>query len=249
VAQRISAQQELEQAQAEHEVARSRAAAARQKLLDHGLDESALVHLEDGGTPSSELHVVSPLDGTIVDRDAVVGESVERGDALFRVAHLDSMWLELSVPESEVLQVAPGQEVVVTFDRHPGLEARGRVTWVGSSIDPETRMVEARAEVANPDRMLRHGMFGRARIGSQTASEALWIQADAVQYVDGHPFVFARLSDDLFEVRKVVIGGSAGGRFTVTAGLHPEDEIVVAHSFILKSELLKSRLGAGCVDH
>jgi cobalt-zinc-cadmium efflux system membrane fusion protein len=249
VAQQISAQQELEQAQAEHEVARSRAAAARQKLLDHGLGESAIGHLEDGGTPSSELHVVSPLDGTIVDRDAVVGESVERGDALFRVARLDSMWLELSVPESEVSQLAPGQEVVVTFDRHPGLEARGRVTWVGSSIDPETRMVEARAEVANPDRMLRHGMFGRARIDSQRSSWALWIPADAVQHVDGHPFVFARLADDLFELRKVAIGGSAGGRVAVTAGLQPEDEIVVAHSFILKSELLKSRLGAGCVDH
>jgi cobalt-zinc-cadmium efflux system membrane fusion protein len=249
VAQQISAQQELEQAQAEHEVARSRAAAARQKLLDHGLDESDIAHLEGGGTPSSELHVVAPLDGTIVDRDAVVGESVERGDALFRVARLDSMWLELSVPESEVSQVAPGQEVVVTFDRHPGLEAHGRVTWVGSSIDPETRMVEARAEVANPDLQLRHGMFGRARIGSSRATESIWVPSDAVQHVDGHPFVFARLADDLFELRKVAIGGSAGGRVAVTAGLHPEDEIVVAHSFTLKSELLKSRLGAGCGDH
>lgn len=248
-AQRISSQQELEQARAEHEVARSRAAAVRQKLLDHGLGESAITHLEDGGTPSSELHVVAPLDGTIVARTAVVGESVERGDTLFRVARLDSMWLELSVPESEVSQLAPGEEVVATFDRNPGLEIRGRLTWVGSSIDPETRMVEARAGVANPDRQLRHGMFGRARVGSPRAAEVLWIQADAVQRVDGHPFVFARLAADLFELRKVVIAGSEGGRVAVTAGLHPEDEIVVAHSFTLKSELLKSRLGAGCVDH
>lgn len=248
-AQQISAQQTLEQAEAEHEVARSRAAAARQKLLDHGLGESTIADLDNGGGPSSELHVVAPLDGTIVDRDAVVGESVERGDALFRVAQLDTMWLELSVPESEVSLVAPGQEVVVTFDRHAGLEARGRVTWVGSSIEEETRMVEARAEVANPDRMLRHGMFGRARINSLGASEALWVPADAVQLVDGHPFVFARLADDLFEMRRVAIGGSAGGGIAVTAGLEADDEIVVAHSFTLKSELLKSRLGAGCVDH
>jgi cobalt-zinc-cadmium efflux system membrane fusion protein len=123
------------------------------------------------------------------------------------------------------------------------------VTWVGSSIDPETRMVEARAEVANPDLRLRHGMFGRARIGSSRATEPIWVPSDAVQHVDGHPFVFARLADDLFELRKVAIGGSASGRVAVTAGLHPEDEIVVAHSFTLKSELLKARLGAGCVDH
>jgi cobalt-zinc-cadmium efflux system membrane fusion protein len=92
-------------------------------------------------------------------------------------------------------------------------------------------------------------MFGRARITSPGAGETLSVPLDAVQYVDQQPFVFARLADDLFELRKVAIGGSAGGRVAVTAGLHPEDEIVVAHSFTLKSELLKSRLGAGCVDH
>jgi cobalt-zinc-cadmium efflux system membrane fusion protein len=248
VAQRISAQQGLDQAQAEYEGARNRAAAARQILLDHGLGESTIRHLEEAGTPSSDLDVVAPLSGTIVDRHAVVGESVEPGHALFRVARLESMWLELSIPEREVSRVAVGQEVVATFDLHPGLEARGRVTWVGSSIDPETRMVKARAEVANSGLQLRHGMFGRARTGPTQGSETIWVPDDAVQYVDEQPFVFARLADDLFELRKVAIGGSSVGRIAVTAGLDPDDEIVVTHSFTLKSELLKSRLGAGCVD-
>jgi cobalt-zinc-cadmium efflux system membrane fusion protein len=248
VEQRVSAQLELDQAQAEYEVARNRTAAAHQILLNLGLSENSIRRLEESGTPSSDLDVVAPLTGTIVDRDAVVGESVEPGEALFRVVRLDSMWLELSIPERDVSRVAPGQDVVATFDLQPGLEARGRVTWVGSSIDPETRMVKARAVVANPDRMLRHDMFGRALIGSSRATESIWVPSDAVQYVEQQPFVFARLADDLFELRKVAIGGSAGGRVAVTAGLGPEDEIVVAHSFTLKSELLKSRLGAGCVD-
>jgi cobalt-zinc-cadmium efflux system membrane fusion protein len=139
--------------------------------------------------------------------------------------------------------------VVSIFDLQPGLEARGRITWVGSSVDSETRMVMARAEVANPDRQLRHGMFGRARIAArEAAGETIWVPGDAVQYIDEQPFVFARLADDLFEVRKIAIGGSSGRMVAVAAGLDPEDEIVVAHSFALKSELLKSRLGAGCAD-
>jgi cobalt-zinc-cadmium efflux system membrane fusion protein len=249
VAKRISPQQDLDKARAEFEVASNQAAAARQILLDHGIGEGAVRQLENGGPPSSDLDVVAPLSGTIVDRDAVVGESVEPGHPLFRVARLDTMWLDLSIPERDVSQVATGLEVVATFDHHPDLEARGRITWVGSSIDPETRMIKARAEVANPDRQLRHGMFGRARIDSPRARETIWIPGDAVQYVDEQPFVFARLADDLFELRKVSIGGAAGDRVAVTAGLTPTDEIVVAHSFTLKSELLKSRLGAGCVDH
>jgi cobalt-zinc-cadmium efflux system membrane fusion protein len=249
VEQRISAQQDLDRAEAEFEVANSRTAAARQLLLDHGVGERAIRRLEETGLPSSDLDVVAPLDGTIVDRHAVVGESVVPGQALFRVARLDSMWLELSIPEREVSNVAAGQEVVSTFDLQPGLEARGRITWVGSSVDSETRMVMARAEVANPDRQLRHGMFGRARIAArEAAGETIWVPGDAVQYIDEQPFVFARLADDLFEVRKIAIGGSSGRMVAVAAGLDPEDEIVVAHSFALKSELLKSRLGAGCAD-
>jgi cobalt-zinc-cadmium efflux system membrane fusion protein len=159
------------------------------------------------------------------------------------------MWLDLSIPERDVVQLAPGQEVIAVFDVHPGLEARGRLTWVGASVDAETRMVKARAEVANRGRKLRHGMFGRARIGSPGAGAGLWVPSDAVQHVDEHPFVFARLDDDLFELRKVALAGSEDGRVAISEGLAPEDEIVVTHSFILKSELLKSRLGAGCVDH
>lgn len=250
VEQRISAQQDLDQAEAEYDVAKSRTAASRQLLLDHGVGEGAIRRLEKTGTPASILHVVAPLDGTIVDRHAVVGESVEPGQALFRVARLDSMWLELSIPEREVSQVAAGQEVVATFDLQPGLEAHGHITWVGSSIDHETRMVTARAEVANPGLRLRHDMYGRARIGSEgTAADTIWVPGEAVQYVDEQPFVFARLADDLFELRKVAIGSSSGRMIAIAEGLDPEDEIVVAHSFTLKSELLKSRLGAGCVDH
>jgi cobalt-zinc-cadmium efflux system membrane fusion protein len=235
VEQRISAQQDLDQAEAEYEVAKSRAAAARQLLLEHGVGEGAIHNLVETGTPASNLDVVAPLDGTIVDRHAVVGES---------------MWLELSIPERHVSQVSADQEVVATFDLQPGLRAEGSIIWVGSSIDSDSRMVTARAEVANPDRQLRHGMFGRARIGSAGVSgKTVWVPGDAVQYIDEQPFVFARLEDDLFELRRITVGGSSGRMVAVAEGLESNAEIVVAHSFTLKSEFLKSRLGAGCVEH
>jgi len=178
----------------------------------------------------------------------VPGEAVEPGDALFKIARLSSLWLELSIPEREVSLVSVGQEVVATFDAHPGLEATGRVTWIGSSVDEQSRMVKGRAAVPNPNRQLRHGMFGQARIRSDMASDGLYVPASAVQHIDERAYVFARLADDLFELRRVALGDSAGAKVAVVAGLDPQDEIVVTHSFTLKSEFLKSRLGAGCVD-
>jgi len=248
VAQSISAQQELDQARAEYEIARNATAMTRQRLLNFGLTERAVLLVEETGSTSSELDILAPLAGTIVDRHAVPGEAVEPGDALFKIARLSSMWLELSIPEREVSLVSVGQSVSATFDAQPGLQATGRVTWIGSSVDEQSRMVKGRAVVANPDLLLRHGMFGRARIRSELASDGLFVPVGAVQHIDDRAFVFVRLADDLFELRRVSLGVKNGAKIAIMTGLDPKDEIVVAHSFTLKSEFLKSRLGAGCVD-
>jgi cobalt-zinc-cadmium efflux system membrane fusion protein len=248
VAQKVSAQQELDQARAGYEIACNATSMARQQLVNFGLTERAILVLEQTGSAFSALEVVAPFSGTIVDRHAVPGEAVTPGDALFEIADLSSMWLELSIPEDELSSFAVGQPLLATFDAQPGLEATGRLTWVGSSVDEESRMVKGRAVVPNPDRLLRHGMFGRARLATESAPDDLYVPAGAVQNIDGLPFVFARLADDLFELRRVALGATVGARVAIVAGLDPEDQIVVTHSFTLKSELLKSRFGAGCVD-
>ncbi len=61
-------------------------------------------------------------------------------------------------------------------------------------------------------------------------------------------FVFTKVTDDLFEVRRVDVGGRNGKYIEILAGLMPEEQVVAAHSFTVKSEFLKARLGAGCVD-
>ena len=221
---------------------------AHQHLFNLGLTDEAVRLLGETESPSSELHILAPLTGTIVGRDAVPGEAVEPGEALFKIARLSSMWLELAIPEHQVSQVEVGQEIVSTFDAEPGLQLSGRVTWIGSNVDEITRVVTGRAVVDNTERRLRHGMFGRARLRSAQARSGLQVPSDAVQRIDEHPFVFARLADDLFELRRVELGATVGDEVVVVAGIAADDEIVVTHSFTLKSELLKSRLGAGCID-
>ncbi len=248
LAQKISAQQDYDQASAEYQIAKNTTAVARQQLLNFGLTERAILLLEQSGSASSALEVLAPFSGTIVDRHAVSGEVVEPGDALFKIADLSSMWLDLSIPEDEVSLISVGQPLVATFDAQSGLEASGRLTWIGSSVDEESRMVKGRAVVPNPDRLMRHGMFGQAHISAGSGSSDLYVPAGAVQHIDGVPFVFAILANDLFELRRVALGGRGDAGVAVVSGLDPDDEIVVTHSFTLKSEFLKSRLGAGCVD-
>jgi cobalt-zinc-cadmium efflux system membrane fusion protein len=247
VEERVSAQQDLDQAKAEHRKATNATATARQHLLNFGLTEQAIRHLETTGSTSSALEILAPLSGTIVDRHAVAGEVVKPGDAVFAIASLANMWLELSIPENRVASVSLGQKVIATFDAQPGLRAEGHLTWVGSSVDESSRMVKGRAEVSNADGMLRDGMFGHARVLSSTAVEGLFVPRDEVQYIDDRAYVFVRLEGDLFELRSVVLGAADGPRMQIAQGLAADDDVVVEHSFTLKAELLKSRLGAGCV--
>jgi cobalt-zinc-cadmium efflux system membrane fusion protein len=109
-------------------------------------------------------------------------------------------------------------------------------------------MVRARAEVPNPDGLLKARMFAKARILTGSGAAALVVPAAAIQRVDGKPFVFVKLGVDLFDARAVLLGSRAGDGWVVAEGLKAGEEVAVAHGFALKSQLLISRLGAGCAD-
>jgi cobalt-zinc-cadmium efflux system membrane fusion protein len=248
VEKRISSQQEYEQALAEYQMAKSAKDAAWQQLLNYGLTKEQIRTLEELRSGSSLLFILAPFTGTLVSRNAVIGEAVKPGDTLFELTDISSMWIELSIPEDRLSLVKVNDPIEATFDVLPGVSVRGRLIWLSSSIDEQTRMMKARAVVPNADSMLKHGMFGQISLLSERSSGVLFAPVDALHKLNEKPFVFLKLSDDLYEARRVVVGSKDGGNVEILEGISPHEELVVNHSFTLKSEFLKSRLGAGCVD-
>lgn len=232
----ISSRQELQQAEAEREQARSAVAQARQQLADYGLAGGAT------------LPVRAPFAGTVVERVAVVGETVAPGTPLFTVADLRTLWLELSAPEQLLLDLTPGKTLAVSFPGLPGRSFAARIFWVDPALDEKTRMLKALAKIDNPEGLLKSGLFGDARF-QEGVGTALTVPADALQIIDGASYLFVALEPDLFELRRVEAGRAASGRVAIVAGLTPAEQVVSGQGFALKSELLKSRLGASCADH
>jgi cobalt-zinc-cadmium efflux system membrane fusion protein len=109
-------------------------------------------------------------------------------------------------------------------------------------------MARARAEVSNPDGRLRGKMFAQARILTRNTDGALLLPRSSIQSLETLRFVFVKLEDDLFDARAVRLGAKFNGHVEVLEGLKPQDQVVVNHGFALKSQLLISRLGAGCAD-
>jgi cobalt-zinc-cadmium efflux system membrane fusion protein len=245
---KISARQDYEQAQTEYRMAKSDKEALIQQLFNYGLTEDEIHKLAKTGSSSYFLPVRAPFTGTLVSRKAVIGEVVKPGDILFDLADISSMWIELSIPESNLNLVKINDLVEVIFDVLSDLNVQGHITLISTDIDERTRMIKGRAVVPNADFLLKQGMFCHINLLSLKYTGALFVSVDALHTLNKKPFVFVKLSDDLYEARRVMTGSKNRGTLEVLDGLSPHEEVVVNHSFTLKSEFLKSRLGAGCVD-
>ena len=240
-AERVSSEKDLQQAEADHR-------AACQQLRTQGFTEDQIDLL--GRLPQEQvlMEVRAPFAGEIVERSAVRGALVEAGKSLFTLADRSTMWAMLNIPESALARVKVGQAVELRVEALPGQTFKGKLTWIAAEVDERNRMARARAEVPNPDGVLRARMFAKARILARTAEGAMLLPASAICALEGKPFVFVKLAGDLFEARAVALGVKFDGQLEVLAGLKPEETVVVNHGFALKSQWLSSRMGAGCAD-
>lgn len=203
-----------------------------------------------GASPDSgggQSVVSAPFDGTVVARDIVAGRSVSRDMVLVEVADLSSMWAVLEIPEEASAEIRPGQPVSLTLEASRET-LRGTIGRIGASVDPHTRTIRARVDVPNPERLLRSGLFIRAKIELVAARESLLLPKDAVQRAEGQPLVFVRNGPGVYDPVPVKLGASADDHVEILAGLAPGAEVVTTGAFLLKTEILKDSIGAGCAD-
>jgi membrane fusion protein, heavy metal efflux system len=240
-ADRVTSQAGLEEAEATHR-------AACQQLRTLGFTEEQIDEM--GRKPQEQvlMEVRAPFAGEIAERMAVRGSLVDVGKPLFTLVDHSTVWAMLQVPEASLARVKEGQIVELRVDSLPGRVFTGKLTWIGPAVDERTRMARARAEFANPDCLLKDKMFATARILTRRAEGAMLVPPSAIQHIEGRPFVFVKLADDLFDVRAVRLGTKFEGRQEVLAGLKPQEQVAVNHAFAIKSAMLMSSLGAGCAD-
>jgi len=247
LAQSISSERDYQEAKAAHHVSTAAVQQARQWLWVLGFDEVQIQALTRQQSTPGVLELRAPFGGEIVERTAVQGAVVEETDSLFTLTDTAVLWATVNVPESQVSRVHAGQTVELTVESLPGRIFVGTLTWLSPAVDDRTRMVQGRVEVPNAAGHLKAQMFARARIVTVQADRALVVPRSAVHDVTGTTVVFVKSDEDLFEARPVTLGARHDGQVEIVAGLSAHEPVVVAGGFALKSQLLASRLGAGCV--
>ena len=241
----LSAERDLIEAQTRLLEQRSAVTRTAQRLRALGVTPPTSAPADAADRPSPLLELTSPLDGVIVERSAVAGETAAVGTPLLAVADTSTMWVLLDIFESDVPRVELGQPVTIELDGLPGAPIDGRIDWISTQIDPKTRTLKARVVVPNADGRLRANMFGRARIVVEEC-EAMVIPKSAVQWDGCCNVVFVRQSATIYQPTKVLLGHEENDRVEVKSGLEPGQFVVTQGSFLLKTELMKGEIGAGC---
>lgn len=198
----------------------------------------AAVDVED----LTAYRIAAPFDGRIIARSAVPSQRVESADALMTLADLSTVRVSIDVPESSLASLpAPSAGAIrLTAGAYPDREFTGQVLSVGALVDPTTRTVPVLAEAADPEGLLKLGLFVRAVLAGPSSPPALTVPGSAVVEVDGRSGVFVPEGTDgrTFNLRPIEVGREARGRRVVLAGLVEGTPVVSAGAFLLKSELI-----------
>ena len=219
---------------------------SRENLLLLGLSMSEIDALSwTQKERASHFHLRAPTAGRIIEKHATVGEVVDPGRILFTVADLSTVWILLDIYERDIPKVKRGQRALIRVEGYDGI-FEGQVTYISDLVDEETRTVKARAEVENPARKLKPGMFVHATLLEEDGKDPVFLlPKGAIQQVEGSPVVFVATAVRTFEPRAIGIGERVGGEVVIVSGLRAGEEVVVEGAFWLKSELSRGELGGG----
>lgn len=215
------------------------------RALAYGMSEAqirALLQQADLERADGRFDLDSPLSGTVISDDFVVGQLAEPGTVLFEVTDETRLWIEARLPAEQAVRIDTGARARVRSADGPWIE--GQVIQRHHRLDETTRTQAVRIEVDNRDDRLHPGEFVEVMLETRSTEPALAVPDSAVVLFQGAPTVF-RLEGDELHPRPVEVGPQVGGYTLISAGLEPGDEIVVKGAFLVKSLLLKSQMGEG----
>lgn len=249
--QKVSAQVEADEAGTRYENAKADRDAAAHTLKTMGFMESELATLKGESSPILPLRATRG--GTLIEKQAVAGNRIQPGQPAMTVSDLSSVWVWLDLYErdlSAVLEASAKQPLSVTLETRafPGRRFKGTLETLGATMDETTRTVKARALLPNPDGLLRPGMFCNAKLTWSRNEEALTVPRNAALEDEGQWFVFTHLKDDYYIRTPIKKGRGFSDSIEILEGLKEGQGVVADGAFLLKSDVLREKMGAGCAD-
>ena len=230
------ARRDYEQAETDAVNAEADRDAAIQQLQSLGVDPSTINEVR-ANHPVANLGGVirSPLGGTVVEKLISPGQLLQSTTPCFTVADLSDVWVYANVFEADLAAVHLGDTADISTGG--GQTLTGRVDNIASVVDPNTRAVAVRIDVANPGEVLKRDFYVHVQLHSHAPVQGILVPVSAILHDDQNlPFVFVTKPDGSFERRRVDLGSRYGDRQEIRSGLNAGDSVVVEGALFLQNE-------------
>jgi RND family efflux transporter MFP subunit len=217
--------------------------AARRRLELWDISRTQMDEIEHTGKPIKSITLYSPAGGYVTTRNAFPGQRVMPETELYAITDLSRVWVMADVFEADAPQIRLGQSATIAL---PGTNSAltAKVAYLQPQIDPATRTLKVRLELANPGFRLKSETFVDVlmQIGG---GRRLMVPAEAVLDSGTTKVVFLDRGNGYFDPRQVETGQRIGDRVEIVKGLHRGERIVVSAAFLLNSESqMKSAMGS-----
>jgi cobalt-zinc-cadmium efflux system membrane fusion protein len=237
------ADKDLEQAVSDQQTAQGALEAARNGVVVFGKSEAEIDRMVRTRTIDPYLVVFSPVDGRVTARNAAPGVFVQPGNtpAPYSVADISRIWLNASVSESDMPVVQKGQQIQVSVMAFPNRTFEGRISTVGSTVDPQLHRGLVRAEIDDSKHELLPGMLANfvIRVGDPVTTVAVPL-AGVVREGDGTMTVWVTSDRRHFTQRKVTLGLQSNGYDQVLDGLKSGEVVATDGAIFLDNMLTPS---------
>jgi Cu(I)/Ag(I) efflux system membrane fusion protein len=210
-------------------------ASTKRRLLLWDITSEQIDELEKTGKPRTEMHIVAPLSGIVLDKMVLEGTYVAPGMNLYKIADLSTIWILADIYEFEAPLVKVGQTARVTLPYHSGETFRATVNFIYPTLDPVSRTIKVRLAMKNPGLMLKPEMFANVEIATASGTR-LTIPREAVLDSGQRQIVYVEKSPGVYEMRKVTLGLRGEQFVEVLKGIKKGERVVTSGNFLIDSE-------------
>jgi len=235
-------EREIEQAASDQQTAEGALKAARDAVRLFGKTDAEIDQIAASRQIDPALVVRSPVSGRVTARNAQPGLLVQPGGAPapYAVADLSTKWMVVNVSEADSPLFRVGQQVRASVMAYPGRVFEGKISRLGTAVDPNTHRVMVRCDLADPKDELRPGMLASFVIQVQGPVDSTAIpMSGVVRNGDGTMAAWVTADRRRFAQRIIKIGLQQDGRYQVLEGLRP-GELAVTDGAIFLSNLLQA---------
>ena len=230
------AQADFQQAESNRNLAQADLQSSEDALRVLGInDPESLVNNPPKTT--SQIPVLAPVGGEIVERLVGPGQLLQAGATqVFTISNMSTVWVLVNVYQGEVSYVHLGDVVDVSTDSYPEV-FHGKISFIATALDPNTRTLQARIVTENPGKKLKKDMYVTASVSAGSVLNALTVpDASVLRGTENEPFVYVQspTKQNEFARRLVQLGDSHAGRTQITDGLKEGEHVVGDGSLFLQ---------------